>query len=209
MEKYHKIQSIYKRDQKGNMLFGHYSTPEIEYLSGLNWDATEKLDGTNIRVDYDVELEKVTFGGRTDNAQLPVVLWEKLSDMFWAKKFKDANMPSLTLYGEGHGVGMRKIKKDADFTMFDVFCGGLWLQQGDVEDIAKQLGVVVVPRVFRCTLNEAEKYVETGFESEIMNGVQAEGLVLRPCVELQDRRANRIIVKIKTKDFKNKEQAND
>ena len=67
MEQYNKIQSLFKRDQKGKMLFGEYSLPEFEYLKDNTWAFTEKVDGTNIRVMYkgnEAFGDDLTFGGK-------------------------------------------------------------------------------------------------------------------------------------------------
>mgnify|MGYP001604261791 FL=1 len=53
MIEYHKINSLYKRDPRGKMLFGDYSCPEFEYLQNNEWSFQEKIDGTNIRVRWD------------------------------------------------------------------------------------------------------------------------------------------------------------
>ena len=51
MKEYHKIQSIYKRDEKTRKFIeGQWSLPEFEYLQNNRWLWTDKVDGTNIRV---------------------------------------------------------------------------------------------------------------------------------------------------------------
>jgi len=68
MSEYHKIESVYKRDPETkykNFLEGDFTRPEFEFLKDNKWVATEKVDGTNIRVYYDSD---VTFMGRTDKA---------------------------------------------------------------------------------------------------------------------------------------------
>ena len=50
---YHKILSIFYRDPKTkykNFIMGKYSTPELELLKDIQWQFTEKVDGTNMRV---------------------------------------------------------------------------------------------------------------------------------------------------------------
>lgn len=41
---YHKIQSVFKRDERKKMLHGEWSRPEIEYLADNMWEFTEKVD---------------------------------------------------------------------------------------------------------------------------------------------------------------------
>ena len=55
MDQYHKIQTVYKRDPATKhkyLLEGEFSTPELEFLANCQWEWTEKIDGTNVRVGY-------------------------------------------------------------------------------------------------------------------------------------------------------------
>lgn len=197
---YHKIQSMFKRDTKGKMLFGDWSWPEFEYLKDLEWIWDEKVDGTNIRVNWNQEI--IRFGGRTERAQVPVKLLDALQDLFPASKF--TTMPEMTLYGEGYGAKIQKgggnYRQDNSFVLFDVFCGGYWLRRVDIEEIAKSLVIDVCPIVGKGTLTQARNYVEIGMKST-WGDFQAEGLVLRPPVQLFTRQGKRLITKTKVKDF--------
>ena len=55
MPTYPKIQSIYKRDPDNQYktFTTEYATPEIGYLADCEWEFTEKVDGTNIRIGWD------------------------------------------------------------------------------------------------------------------------------------------------------------
>lgn len=67
MTKYHKIQTILKRDpttKYKTLSEGEYSLPEFEYLKDNDWVFSEKVDGTNIHIIFDGE--KFTFGGHTN-----------------------------------------------------------------------------------------------------------------------------------------------
>ena len=207
MEKYHKIQSVFKRNDRGMMLFNEYSDPVFEYLSNNIWDFTEKVDGTNIRVSWDGS--SVVLGGRTDNAQIPVFLVQRLSELFQTtsarQRLKQVFPDGCCLYGEGYGAkiqkGGGKYKADGvDFVLFDVRCGGWWLQRSDIEDIAKQLDISIVPLVARGTIKDLINIVKDGFNSK-WGPFSAEGIVARPHVELQMRNGQRIITKLKHKDF--------
>lgn len=208
MDKYHKIQTVYLRDPDNNyntLLEGQFALPEFEYLAENEWVFTEKIDGTNIRVHWD--LEKILFGGRTDAAQIPAFLFARLQELFPVKKF-DELYPEIpmTLYGEGYGARIQKgggnyIPDGVDFILFDVMIGGYYLERENVEDIAGKLGVGVVPIVGTGTLRDAVRIARDGFKSRIGTQV-AEGLVMRPSVELMSRRGHRIITKIKHKDFR-------
>ncbi len=199
--KYHKIQSMFKRDPetKFKTFLPEFSVPEFEYLAGTEWIWTEKVDGTNIRVMWDGD--KLTFGGRTDNAQLHAGLVNHLSDaMVGVGNLFDS---PVTLFGEGFGAGIRKggnYLKSQGFVLFDVYVGDMWLRREDVEDVAKDLGCPVVPVVGQGNLADAIEFVKSAPDST-WGDFPAEGIVLRPAVELADRRGNRVITKLKLKDF--------
>ena len=207
MKMYHKIQSVFKRDEKGRMLFGEYSTDEFDYLKNNQWTFTEKVDGTNVRVHWDGK--DVILGGRTDNAQIPTFLMQRLQNMFMttpAKQiFRSMDNESMTLYGEGYGAKIQKgggnYKADGvDFVLFDVQVGGWWLKRKDVVDIAISFRVGTVPELVNGTLPEMVSMVRKGLGS-MWGEFPAEGIVARPVVELQGRNGKRIITKIKHKDY--------
>lgn len=214
MKQYQKIQTMFKRDGK-TLLLGEWSTPELEYLSNSQWEWTEKIDGTNVRILFD---GKVGIRGKTDNSQMPPHLWKFLYEKFTDKlmdiivysamdkgEFENGQFPSICLYGEGYG---EKIQKGGNygpvnFILFDVWIDGWWLKREDLIDIAEKLGIFVVPIIGCGTLMEAIEFVKTGFTSVCAETpCIAEGLVLKPLVQLFNRKGERIITKIKSKDFK-------
>lgn len=206
MEEYHKIQTVFKRDPENKTLLeGEYSTPELEYLKDNKWVFTEKVDGTNIRVMFD-GLD-VRFGGRTDNAQMPTFLYLRLNELFTLERMKTVfqeNGGNVCLFGEGYGAkiqtGCKYISTGVDFVLFDVRVGEWWLKREDVEDIASKLKIQTVPIRGEGTLSAMIEDVRAGFNSWWGN-FEAEGIVARPKVELTARNGERIITKIKHKDF--------
>lgn len=222
MLEYHKIQSVYMRDpatKHRTFLIGQWSVPAFDYLQDNEWLFTEKIDGTNVRVIFDGNT--VRFGGRTDDAQMPVFLLERLQALFPFERLREifpdvAAAPVIPgsggmgvyLFGEGFGAKIQKggglYKPDGvDFILFDVMTyGGIYLERANVEDVAAKLGVGVVPIVARGRLKDAIAVARMGFDSTI-GTARAEGLVMRPSVELIDRMGRRIITKVKTKDFVN------
>ena len=205
MREYHKIQSIFKRDEKTHkFLVEDWSLPEFHYLATAEWEFTEKVDGTNVRVEWDCE--GVAFGGRTDNAQMPTFLLAKLQELFPVEKFAACYPETpMLLFGEGYGARIQKgggnYKADGvDFMLFDVLVGDLWLERCNVNDIAQVLGVGFAPVVGQGDIYDAILVVQEGLYSTF-GDFKAEGLVIRPKVELQTRRGHRIISKLKTRDF--------
>lgn len=214
MNQYHKINTIFNRDHdkpKNPIIMGEWSEPEFEYLANNNWIWTEKVDGTNIRVMWDGYT--ITFNGKTDNAQMPAPLVQRLNDMFlpqtekFREIFKD-EFGGVCLYGEGYGAKIQKVgglyRPDQDFVLFDIKIGNWWLRREDVEDIGSKLGLDVVPIVGEGTIWEAIRLVKAGMKST-WGDFESEGLVIRPKVELFARNGKRLITKIKTVDFRNLE----
>jgi hypothetical protein len=205
MKQYHKIQSIFKRDIKTHkFIIGEFSLPEFEYLQHNIWIWDEKIDGTNIKIVF--ENDNLIFGGKTDNAQIPSSLVNKLKSMFSNEQMKQVFMSgNVILYGEGFGKGIQSggkyISNDVSFVLFDVFVdNSWWLRRFDVEDVANKLDIAVAPVVGKGTLHEAVEYTKKGFNSQWGDFI-AEGLVLRPSVPLFSRNGERIITKVKYKDF--------
>jgi len=207
---YHKIQTVFKRDiatKYKTLIYGDYSLPEFEYLKDNEWVYTEKVDGTNIRIMYDGET--ISFGGKTDNAQIPSFLVNQLNTIFlpqiltFRENF-DGPKCAVCFYGEGYGAKIQKggghYRKDQSFVLFDVRVGEWWLQRTDVEEIGKQFGLDVVPIIGSGSIKNMVEMTMTGFDSA-WGTFRAEGIVARPSVELKARNDERIITKIKHKDF--------
>ena len=160
MREYHKIETVFERSTDGNkyLQLGKFRNPTVEFLKDLPWQFTEKLDGTNTRVYWDGH--KVSYGGRTDRAQMPVPLMNYLVSVFGTQEVEELfeqtfGEREVILFGEGYGP---KIQNGIDFV--------------------------------------------TSHPKSTMGTAMMEGVVGRPAVELRDRCGNRVIVKIKWKDFK-------
>ena len=206
MSEYHKIQTIFKRDMSNGkkLMPNEWTRPEFEYLSLNEWEFTEKVDGTNIRII--VGEGKIEFGGRTANASIPAPLVARLNERFLPQtdillaKFLDG----AVLYGEGYGAKIQKVggnyRQDQDFVLFDVKVGDWWLRRTDVEEVAIDLGLDVVPVVGRGDLFAAMSMVRSGMRST-WGDFEAEGIVARPTVDLKMQNGSRIITKIKCRDF--------
>ena len=211
--------SVYKRnEQTKKFIIGEYSTSEIKYLKDNDWIWTEKVDGTNIRVMWDGK--DVVYAGRSDEAQLYTPLLWKLDTYFKSPEQREKLMQifgtgdsvgegwledTVVLYGEGYGAKIQKgggnyIKDGVDFVLFDVRIGHWQLERENVEDIANKLGLKVVPIIGYGTLDEAMEMTKKGFKSQ-WGDFMAEGIVMRPRVELFTRKGDRIITKVKHKDF--------
>lgn len=207
LKEYHKIETLFERDEKTKKLVeGKYRNEAIKYLKDNKWQFTEKIDGTNIRIYWDGH--KVSFFGRTDKAQIPAELTNRLIELFggetneqlFEQKFGETE---VILFGEGYGEKIQNgglYRKGQDFTLFDVMIADNYQSRESVEDIAKYFGIDIVAIILEGTLQEAVNYVKSKPKSSI--GIaDSEGVVGRPVIELQDRCGKRIIVKIKVRDF--------
>ena len=209
MKEYHKIEALFNRDEKTKKLIqGSYRNETFEYLKDNIWQFTEKVDGTNIRIYWDGH--RVQFGGRTDNAQIPAHLINRLNDLFsgetneqlFEQKFGECE---VELFGEGYGIKIQNgglYRDDVDFILFDVMINGNYQPRASVENIAKYFGIDIVPIVLEGTLQDGVDYVLNNRKSIVAkNGAEIEGVVGRPKTELNDRNGKRVIVKIKYRDF--------
>lgn len=203
MKEYTKINTIWKRDLDGNVVEGDYATPEIAYLADANWTFTEKVDGTNTRIMFDGQ--QVRFGGRTKDSQIDNRLLARLQDLFTVERMKAVFPEGGTLYGEGYGAMIQQVGKlykadGQDFVLFDVMVGDYWLCREDVMDVAFKLGISIVPICGGGTLRGLVDFVKNAPNSA-WGGFQMEGVVARPAVDLFDRKGERVLVKLKVKDF--------
>lgn len=212
---YQKIQTVFKRDIHNVIIPSEFTRPEFEWLKNCKFRAEEKIDGTNIRVEIDIKDNKLSyeFAGRTSRSILPQHLLERLNEIFSYDRLKDTfntdTNGHITLYGEGFGYkiqsfGNKYNSTQADFILFDVKIGDWWLQREDVEHIADQLDIKVVPVMGYMTIMEAIKFVDEGFKSTISEDkdLNAEGLVLKTPDNLLMRDGERIVLKLKSTDFR-------
>lgn len=210
MKTYEKIETLYERSTEGSkqLMIGRWRNPTVEMLKDVQWEWTEKVDGTNIRVQWDGH--SVSFGGRTERASIPAPLVNRLNELFGGEE--SAQMfeqlfggRQVILYGEGYGnkiqaVGKNYIADGVDFILFDLLVGENYQPRASVESCAKAFGIRTVPVVGIGTLQEAEEYVRSKPHSTL-GDLDMEGVVCRPVQELRDRCGNRVIVKIKARDF--------
>ena len=214
MKKYHKINTIYKRAMElpnSPVVEGLWVSPEIEMLKDIAWTGTEKIDGTNVRIIFDGTAVEVK--GKSDKSSMPEFLRADIEAMFSPENMGEAfpDIPedgAICLYGEGYGKRIQQggnyIPDKTSFILFDIRVGSWWLTRESVENIAEILKISIVPIVGEFTLESAVEFVRKGFTSLIAHNKEypAEGLILKPKIELLSRGAQRIIVKIKTGDFR-------
>ena len=209
MKTYHKIQTVFKRDPETNfktLLIGEYALPEFKYLENNTWMFTEKVDGMNIRIISNPG-GGVEFRGKTDRAQMPPGLLDRLIKLFpWYGKLFEQFPDGACLYGEGYGAKIQKgggnYSLTPRFVLFDVKVGDWWLERSNVDEIAESLDIDIVPIIGSGTLRDMVDICQNGGFASTWGNFQTEGIVARPAVELFNRNNSRIITKLKCKDFK-------
>lgn len=204
---YPKIETLFERDANFKVIPDKLRNASYGIIK--SWQFTEKIDGTNIRMIW--QDGKLKFGGRTGNAQLPADLIQHLYEITDIGKLKEIFInTSIVIYGEGYGAGIQKggaYSPTKQFIVFDILVDGKWwLSWDNVCDIANKLNLKTVPYLGEWTLEEGVEFVKKGFESILARettgqNILAEGIVGRTCETLYDKKFNRMIVKLKTKDF--------
>ena len=228
---YQKIDTIFMRDENNIIMpYSGFVSPELEWLRNCKFDATEKIDGTNMRIEVTCKIIEgelrmvVEYKGKSDEAQIPPHLYKFMVESFPKEKVLSAldlpeiitddvlkekswGIPKYTIYGEGYGVKIQKggnyISNGVGFIIFDVKVNDWWLLRNNVVEIAEKLGAPVVPYMGQFTIDEAIEFVRKGFKSTIAENKEylAEGLVLTSPYGIKNRKGERIIFKIKHKDF--------
>lgn len=210
MTEYTKIETVFERDMDGTkkLIDGKFRNETVEYLKDNKWICTEKIDGTNIGIVWDGH--KVSYQGRTERAQIPAHLMNKLIEMFGGtvnEELFEQNFGEMQviLFGEGYGAKIQNggnYRSDVSFILFDVYLPeqNLWLKRDAVEDIAQTFGIDAVPIIKECTIAEAVDFVKSKPKSTI-GTANMEGLVCKPKIDMLDRMGRRLIVKIKVCDF--------
>lgn len=207
--KYHKISAPFIRDMDTGKLTTEYAREDFQYLADKEWMWTEKVDGMNIRIYWDGY--EITIGGRTEKSVIPPELMEYLSSIFLTplahQKFENYFADNeVILFGEGYGGKIQSgydYSKQMKFILFDVMINGTYKCRTEVKITADIFDLKVVPILLLGTIPEAIKTVRTLPLSEVAENERIiEGYVGRPMIELNNIHGERVITKIKVRDFK-------
>jgi len=205
---YQKILTLFERDKNRKVIVGKWSHSMFDYLKDNIWTADEKINGTNIRVKW--TNGKIRFGGKEDNADISTELLDFLMDKFEDKKIMESIFGSkeACIYGEGVGPRITKgselytlgSENKFQFIVFDVWVDGWWLDKDMVTDVAINLNLERVLNFGEMNLMTAVEKVQRDLRSHL-GDFPIEGFVLRPLVPLFNKKGERVIGKIKAKDF--------
>ena len=208
---YPKINGLYKRytsgPNKGKFIMGEYSEPEFKYLANNQWYFKEKIDGMNTIIKWDAEKEEVTFHGRTARSVFPKPLLAGYEEKYTPELLQSVfGSTSALVYAEGAGPKIQDVGylygSEQHAIILDVKIGQWWLEPESVAEVAWSLKSEKAPYVGDGTIQDAIDWVKEGFYSQWNEYARAEGLVIRPVGDLQNRAGNRITTKIKWVDFK-------
>lgn len=223
--KYPKIETLYNRDTEGNwgVIPGDLRCPEFALVK--EWLITEKVDGRNHRVILHPD-GTIEHRGRTDRAQFANFMLEGIHEVLDHNLVREAITPDedgqypLTIfYGELYGPkiqGGGKYTDHINFRLFDVRIGDWWMEWENVCGFAAMLNVNTVPVLRHASewLPESKPELQLFFtghavygsdvtmEEKGQVGAEPEGIVARTVPTLFNRKGERVMYKLKFKDFK-------
>ena len=169
------------------------------------------------------------YAGRTEKTQLHPNLTKYLSETLTLQKL-NRTFPEMSkhgdhefkiiLFGEGYDPKIQKGKnyrEDISFRLFDVYIkdhasaiGGWWLEPENIENIAEKLGIETVPNLIigNVDIQRIVEYVKSRpisivskKEDNPKSEYVTEGIVARSYPLLLRRNGERVIFKLKVKDF--------
>lgn len=180
-----------------------YRTPLLAYMAELPWVYTRKVDGENIRVKWDGE--QALWNGKSNNFQCSAEFTDYMNNTFLEEIFEEkfGRDKIVTLFGEkmgpktqGNELGLEK----DEVVLYDVNVNGTWLLGVDVIEIAKYFGLRTVYDFMPILLKggNLRELIEMCVNGEFKDW---EGIVAKPRIECKDYKGNRVIVKIKNRDY--------
>lgn len=162
----------------------------IDEMQGREVYVTIKVDGTSTTI-FQRDGE---FGVCSRNLEL----YDTPTSKYWrmARKYDIQNKlfsfgRNISIQGETHGPGVQKNKlglKELDLAVFDIFDidGGRYFDYADQQRIIVQFGLVPVQTVFigKFEWKSVQELIDYASTFNYPNGTPAEGIVIRPTVEV-------------------------
>lgn len=182
-----------------------YRSPLLAYLAESPWVYSRKLDGENIRIQWDGE--QVLWNGKSNSFQCSAEFTEYMNSTFLEEIFEEkfGRDKVVTLFGEKMGPKTQGnelgLKKDT-VVLYDVNIDGTWLSKMNMAEIAEYFGPNVWPVYLYMLHGQAPTKLRELIEM-CANGEfkEWEGIVATPLVEMRDQKGQRVIVKIKNRDY--------
>ena len=214
--KYTKIGSPFKKDDK------FLNKEELsQYLPKGIWILTEKIDGTNIRIILTKPEEDGTRQIFVGSRKLLLNKEDKGSKQYFdcieeinlnkiKEYFKDVNS-TVIIYGEGYGAGVQKgsiYSSKKNFRVFDIRIGQAYQDFDYVQKVCIDNQLNLVPIFGEVDLIHYEGCINdlNNFENTLIkegDGGKPEGLVYKFEPVLLNKYGERLIFKVKFKDFHN------
>ena len=227
MTTYPKIETLFDRDDTFRVDTSRYRRPVYGTID--RWLVSEKVDGTNIRLVFEMDENPGGDGteppalttaikGKTDNASIPPLLLEHCRQLVSRLTadvgglMLDRGLTQYVLYGEGYGPKIQnggRYRTDQGFILFDIGVGGgRFLSDDVVTETAAKFAVPRVPLLYGgepMPLADIVGMVQSGHASDVADvydpTFMAEGVVARTVEPLYDNRGERLMWKLKAKDF--------
>ena len=215
MKEYQKIDTLYKFDNATKTYTDEFYSPYVEYLRNNKWLSSEKVDGTNVSVQFDGH--RVEFHGRTERSDLPKEVLAILTEKFAGSEVEFEQLfcgKQAILFMECYGGKIQGGVYGGKERLigFDIMVNGQYLDKRCIGEIFAKFGVDCVEfkeiENLDEAINEVKSWAENtqaGISKYCEKGTTVkEGLVCVPAVRIHDHQGKRIIVKIKVKDIKKK-----
>lgn len=183
---------------------GIYRDPMVAFLADNDWEIRRKVDGENIRIRWDGE--QALWNGKTNAFQCSLEFHEYMDNTFLEEIFEEkfGRDKEVIIFGEkmgpktqGNELGLDK----DEIIIYDVCIDGYWLDKWSVKSIADYFNVRTVYDLMGPDVQHPWRL------PMIINAVAHgqfedwEGIVAVPMVECRDQKGNRVIVKVKNKDY--------
>lgn len=227
---YNKILAPFARDIAKSKYINiiKFSRPEFEMLANVRWNWTLKIDGTNINIIWDGE--KVNYVGHTEKTQFNERTKKFLDDTFCTPEsetiFEDlyGDQPvKISMEFVSKDMNQNYGYTEGAVYIFDIFngeTGKIWTSEETINSFVSRFegnNVFVAPFIGYMNIWEAVDLVKAyeviwnrhpekwGDENILIKNplgkYTIEGIVGRLPYELFDNNGNRIITKVKCKDY--------
>ena len=212
--KYKKFDSPFKKDE-------HFiNTPELnQVLPKGKWIKTEKIDGTNIRIIFtkmdELGNRDILIGSRklilNDQDKTSKIYYDCIKgvNLYKLKEYFKDIKSTIVIYAEGYGAGVQKggiYSKNKNFRVFDIRIDEAYQDFVYVEKVCidNQLNIVpVIDEIEEITFGECISSLNR-LNNTLMTdgeGGKPEGIVYKFEPVLLNKYKERLIFKVKFKDF--------
>jgi hypothetical protein len=181
--------------------------------------ALEKIHGTSAHVSCDPMAVGFFSGGESYERFKGLFNAEDLLTRYKAVFQGDAPTgPKVIFYGEAYGGKQQGMSgtygKELKFIVFDVKVGDTWLAVPDAHDVAVKLGLEFVayekvPATVEALDAERDRPSRQAVRNGVLEPRPAEGVVIRPLIELIQSNGSRIIAKHKGAEFSERASKRD